>query len=75
MKQKACGGCSIVALAASCVVGVTRAEVWQPVVNATWQWQLQFQVNTSFDVDMYDVDLFGEMQHTTVGSGCCCREI
>lgn len=59
--MKACGGCAIVALAVSCVAGVARAEVWQPEVNSTWQWQLQFQVNTSFDVDMYDVDLFGEI--------------
>lgn len=62
--MKACSGCSVVALAASCMAGVAQAEVWQPGVNATWQWQLQFQVNTSFDVDMYDVDLFGEIQHT-----------
>eukprot|EP00903_Cladosiphon_okamuranus_P007685 g7449.t1 len=33
-------------------------EIWRPPTNATWQWQLQFNVNTSFDVDMYDVDLF-----------------
>eukprot|EP00752_Nemacystus_decipiens_P012050 g10683.t1 len=37
---------------------IEEREIWQPPVNTTWQWQLQFQVNTSFDVDMYDVDLF-----------------
>lgn len=36
------------------------ATVWQPEVGATWQWQIQFPVNTSFNVDMYDIDLFGE---------------
>lgn len=61
--MKACGGsCCIAALAARYMVGVASADVWQPKVNATWQWQLQFQVNTSFDVDMYDVDLFGELK-------------
>ena len=26
--------------------------------KASWQWQLQGEVNTSYDVDMYDIDLF-----------------
>ncbi len=32
---------------------------WRPPLGATWQWQLdQLPVNQSFDVDMYDIDLF-----------------
>ena len=31
---------------------------WQPSPGATWQWQLTGTVDSSFDVDMYDVDLF-----------------
>ncbi len=31
---------------------------WQPGVNTTWQWHLSETIDTSFDVDMYDVDLF-----------------
>ncbi len=27
-------------------------------VTATWQWQLQGDVNTGYDVDVYDIDLF-----------------
>ena len=27
-------------------------------VTATWQWQLQGEPNTSYDVDVYDIDLF-----------------
>ena len=27
-------------------------------VDVTWQWQLQGEVNTSYDVDVYDIDLF-----------------
>jgi hypothetical protein len=35
------------------------ANSWyQPTSNTTWQWQLQGNLNTSYDVDVYDVDLF-----------------
>ena len=33
-------------------------ERWQPRVSDTWQWQLSGTVNTSYDVDVYDIDLF-----------------
>lgn len=53
----------VAAAAASCVVRSVSGQeaIWHPAVNTTWQWQLQYRVNTSFDVDMYDVDLFGEI--------------
>ncbi len=31
-------------------------ERWQPRPGLSWQWQLSGRVNTSFDVDVYDVD-------------------
>ena len=31
---------------------------WKPSVNTTWQWQLSGEIDTSFEVDMYDLDLF-----------------
>ena len=31
---------------------------WQPEVDTTWQWQLGGDIDQSFDVDMYDIDLF-----------------
>jgi hypothetical protein len=31
---------------------------WQPDVNTSWQWQLTDSIDQSFDVDMYDIDLF-----------------
>jgi len=32
---------------------------WLPPVGATWQWQLtDTPINSSFDVDVYDIDLF-----------------
>ncbi|CAM9398087.1 unnamed protein product [Ectocarpus sp. 4 AP-2014] len=56
-----------------CLATVCRGqqEIWQPATNATWQWQLQFQVNTSFDVDMYDIDLFGESVCQQLRTAAC----
>jgi endo-alpha-1,4-polygalactosaminidase (GH114 family) len=34
------------------------SDWWQPAVNTTWQWQLDQPIDQSFDVDMYDIDLF-----------------
>ena len=31
---------------------------YQPSLLVTWQWQIQGTVNTSYDVDIYDIDLF-----------------
>jgi hypothetical protein len=31
---------------------------WQPAVDTSWQWQLEGEIDTSFDVDLYDLDLF-----------------
>ncbi len=35
--------------------------------NATWQWQLQGDINTSYDVDVYDIDLFDAPQSVIDG--------
>ena len=32
--------------------------IWQPKPGTTWHWQLTGRIDTSFDVDMYDIDLF-----------------
>lgn len=47
--------------------GFTTAQgdpVWQPSPGTTWQWQLQGAINTSFNVEMYDIDLFEAPQAT-----------
>ena len=31
---------------------------WHPALNTSWQWQLQGQIDQSFNVTMYDVDMF-----------------
>ena len=33
-------------------------EQWVPTVHDTWQWQLEDELNLSYDVDVYDIDLF-----------------
>jgi hypothetical protein len=44
---------------------VTRSsEVWQPSPGVSWQWQLSGEIDTSFDVAMYDIDLFDTPQAT-----------
>jgi hypothetical protein len=38
--------------------------IWQPRPGTTWQWQLKETIDTSFDVEMYDIDLFDAPQAT-----------
>jgi hypothetical protein len=33
-------------------------SIWQPAPGTSWQWQLSGDLDTSFDVQMYDIDLF-----------------
>lgn len=37
---------------------------WVPAADATWQWQLTGDLNTSYDVDVYDIDLFDTSKAT-----------
>jgi hypothetical protein len=39
-----------------------EAEIWRPEPGTTWQWQLNGDINTSWNVDMYDIDLFDAPQ-------------
>jgi len=36
----------------------TASGIWRPTPGTTWQWQLQGTIDTSIDVEMYDIDLF-----------------
>ena len=40
------------------VAPVTAGDWYRPMVDATWTWQLQGTLNTSYDVEIYDIDLF-----------------
>lgn len=35
-----------------------KNDWYRPSPLTTWQWQLQGEINTSYDVEMYDIDLF-----------------
>ncbi|MFV1948565.1 MAG: endo alpha-1,4 polygalactosaminidase [Anaerolineales bacterium] len=35
-----------------------NSDWWQPAVDISWQWQLTGEIDLSFEVDMYDLDLF-----------------
>jgi hypothetical protein len=37
---------------------------WVPAVADTWQWQLTGRIDTGYDVDVYDIDLFEAPQAT-----------
>lgn len=36
--------------------------LWQPTPGTSWQWQLSGSIDTSIDVEMYDIDLFDAPQ-------------
>jgi hypothetical protein len=38
--------------------------VWHPAPGTSWQWQLSGTIDTTFDVAMYDIDLFDTPQGT-----------
>lgn len=41
---------------------ITEGDWYRPMVETTWQWQLQpnadDEINTTYDVEVYDIDLF-----------------
>ena len=46
------------------VVSPPAGEIWQPTPGTSWQWQISGTVDTSKEVDMYDIDLFDTPQWT-----------
>ena len=40
------------------VPAYTKSKRYIPNLNTSWHWQLQGNINTSYDVDLYDIDLF-----------------
>ena len=36
----------------------TPAPRWTPALTDTWQWQLKGSINTAYDAQVYDIDLF-----------------
>ncbi len=46
---------------------VTEGNWYRPGVTTTWQWQLLGTVNTAYDVDVYDIDLF-DVPESVIGA-------
>ena len=46
------------AVSATLPTPVPCPNCWHPALNTSWQWQLQGQIDQSFNVAMYDVDMF-----------------
>ena len=44
------------------VITQPGSNVWQPTPGTSWQWQLSGTIDTSYDVEMYDIDLFDTPQ-------------
>jgi len=42
----------------SSIPPITVGNWYKPDANTSWQWQLKYEVNTSYDVEIYDIDLF-----------------
>jgi hypothetical protein len=38
--------------------GTATSTIWSPAPGTSWQWQLSGSLDTSVDVEMYDIDLF-----------------
>ena len=38
------------------------ADIWQPPPGTTWQWQISGTINSAYEVEMYDIDLFDAPQ-------------
>lgn len=56
-----CGGGNSYTLPPLVEYNITR---YRPTVNTTWQWQLRGAINTSYSVDIYDIDLFDTPEET-----------
>jgi len=42
----------------SSIAEITQGTWYKPSISTSWQWQLSGIVDTSYDVDIYDIDLF-----------------
>lgn len=66
MKKTACIIGFMILLMGGTVVAQTDepSAIWQPVPGTTWQLQLQGDIQTTWEVEMYDIDLYDAPQET-----------
>lgn len=55
---------ALAALSLSAMSGAQAQAWWKPGVATSWQWQLKGTVNTGYNVNVYDIDLFDTPQAT-----------
>lgn len=48
------------------IMPITNGDWYRPSIFSSWQWQLQGEINTSYPVDIYDIDLF-DTSETLIG--------
>jgi hypothetical protein len=48
---------------------------WHPAVQTSWQWQLSRTLDTSVDVQVYDIDLFDNSAETVAGLHAAGRKV
>ena len=46
----------------STIEAVTQGSWYKPTIDTSWQWQLNEQINSRYDVKLYDIDLFDSNQ-------------
>lgn len=54
---------------------VTGEKPWSPTPNTTWQWQLTGTLDNSYDVSMYDIDLFNNSQQSITALKAAGRKV
>ena len=40
------------------IAPITTGNWYKPALGSTWQWQLTGTINTNYNVNIYDIDLF-----------------
>lgn len=55
--KKRCRPVWLLSLFVMMVVPMALGKFWQPAPRTTWEWQITGTVNTSYNAQMYDVDL------------------
>lgn len=55
---------TVSATTSTATTATTSAAQWVPAASDTWQWQLSGTIDTSYQVQVYDIDLFDAPQAT-----------
>lgn len=62
MKNRTRGAAKLLVFSLLGLLASPLDAAWQPSPHTSWQWQLTGTIDTSYDVEMYDIDLFDASQ-------------